>query len=237
MQALDKETSFSGDVRRQVKGGKKLFFKPNLVSLPAIDPRTHNPVLWGTCLPWEFLSAVMRWFHDEMNISYHQMALGEGGAGTAAAAFTTSRLWGGRTVTTQALMEGKSGENYGGWGFYFARKYLAESHNSKHSDDPMQGYEESLSGHCLPPGQVSDKLLIYDLNKIADDRSDGREIPVPDGINFRNIIIHKAVVGGNPGDSEDLRNWPGCVLVNVTKLKILRWTPKFGQVVKVESCS
>jgi hypothetical protein len=117
-------------------------------------------------------------------------------------------------------MEGKSGDNYGGWGFYFARKYLAESHNSKHPDDPMEGYEESLSGHCLPPGQVSDKLLIYDLNKIADDGSDGREILVPNGINFKNITIHKAIVGGNPGDSEDLRNWPGCVLVNVTKLKI-----------------
>jgi hypothetical protein len=220
LEALDAETLFSKDAKILVKAGKKLFFKPNLVMLPSMDPQTHDPVLAGTCLPWEFLAAVMRWFHDQRGISYHQMALGEAGTFTSLAAYNMSKLWGGNPVTTQAVMEGKRGDKYGGWGFYFARKYLADSHDPKHSDNPMNGFEESLSGHSLPPGQVKDKLLIYDLNKIADDMSNGREVGVAGGINFQNITIHKAIVGGNPDDAQDLRNWPGCVLVNVAKLKI-----------------
>ena len=233
MEALDSEEPFSAEVKKLLESGKKLFFKPNLVWLPAIDPKTHGPVLTGTCLPWEFLAALMRWFHDERDISYHQMAVGEAGTTTPVNAFTATRALGTGKVTAQAIMEGKWGDNYGGWGFYFARKYLAECHDSQHEDDPMSGYEESISGVCLPPGKVSDKLLIYDLNKIEPVpiselqtpnskpvMSTGREVPVPDGINYSKITIHKAVIGGDPDDPEDRGNWPGCVLVNAAKLKI-----------------
>jgi hypothetical protein len=140
LEALDAETSFSKDAKIFVKAGKKLFFKPNLVMLPSMDPQTHDPVLTGTCLPWEFLAVVMRWFHDQSGISYHQMAVGEAGTFTSVTAYNMSKLWGGKPVTTQAVMEGKRGDKYGGWGFYFARKYLAESHDHKHSDNPMNGY-------------------------------------------------------------------------------------------------
>ena len=219
MEALDAEEPFFRNIVKLLEAGGKLFFKPNVVTLPKIDPKTHDPVLIGTCTPWEFVAALMRWFHDKRGISYHQMALGEAGTSTSQIAVTTSRAFG-ETVTTQALLEGTCGKNYGGWGFYFARKYLAECHDISHTDDPMQGYEESLSGVCLPPGQVRDKLLIYDLNKIADDFSNGRDVPVADGINYKTITLHKAIIGGNPNDPEDLRNWPRCVLVNVAKLKI-----------------
>ena len=99
-------------------------------------------------------------------------------------------------------------------------RYLADRHDAGHTDDPMAGYEESLAGECLPPGRARDRLRLYDINKIADDGSNGRDVPVSDGINFREITLHKIVVGGDPADRADRADWPGCVLVNVPKLKI-----------------
>jgi len=46
-----------------------------------------------------------------------------------------------------------------------------------------------------------------------------REITVPDGVNFRTITVHKAVVGGDPQDKADRRDWPGCVSGEYCKLK------------------
>ncbi len=220
MEALDGEISFSGDIMKHLDMGKKLLFKPNMVSLPTIDPRTHGQGLVGVCTPWEFVAAVMRWFHDKRGITYHQMSMGEAGPRTSMVAATTSKVFGGGTVTTQAIMEGKCGENYGGWGFYFTRKYLTDCHDTNHTDDPMNGYEESVSGVCLPPGTVNNRLLVYDLNKIARDFSNGRDVPVADGINYQTITLHKAIIGGDPNDPRDIHDWPGCVLVNVPKLKI-----------------
>ena len=220
MEALEAVEPFSKDILRSVEEGQKLLFKPNLTGLPSIDPRTHGPSLIGTCTPWEVVAAAMRWFHDRFGISYHQMALGEASNKAPMAAVSIARAFGDGPVTTQAVMEGKIGRYYGGWGFYFARQYLAECHDKQHKDNPLNGYEESLSGFCLPPGRVSDKLLVYDLNKIEADYTNGREITVPDGVNFRTITVHKAVVGGDPQDKADRRDWPGCVLVNIAKLKV-----------------
>jgi hypothetical protein len=118
-------------------------------------------------------------------------------------------------VTPEAVIEGKSGEFHGGWGFYFARKYLTESLWPNRHDDPMNGYEESVSGIYIPPGRVTDKLMVYDLNRIFDDETKGRAVEIPDGVNFDAITLHKAVVGGAPGDPEDLQAYPGCILVNL----------------------
>ncbi|HHT11012.1 MAG TPA: DUF362 domain-containing protein, partial [Candidatus Atribacteria bacterium] len=124
------------------------------------------------------------------------------------------------TMTTEALFEGRSFDLYGGWGFYFVRKYLADRHPSSHQDDPMKGFEDSVAGNYLPPGQAKDGLMVYDLNKIHNDPSRGRTVTVPDGANFKEITLHKAIIGGDPDDAEDLQNYPGCVLVNVPKHKI-----------------
>jgi hypothetical protein len=207
------------EVKKQLNTGKKLFFKPNLVALPSIDPVTHGPNLDGCCTPWEFQAAVMRWFHEEQGVSYYQMAVGEAGNTTPSAVQNALKIWGGK-LTAQALMEGRSGDNYGGWGFYFARQYLSESRRPDDHEDPMRGFAESLEGHSAPTGMVADKLLFYDLNSIADDGCDSREIAIPDGINFKSVTIHKAVVGGDPDDPQDRKKWPGCVLVNLPKLKI-----------------
>ena len=196
MECLDREVGFSTEVRARVERGQNLFFKPNLVSPATIDRMTHGPGNIGVCTPWEFVAALMRWFHDRLGISYHLMSIGEAGSVVSAAAGTATRLLGGsQVVTTQAVMEGRCGDSYGGWGFYFARKYLADCHEPGHSDDPMSGYEESLSGACLPPGQARDKLLVYDINKIDDDRSNGREVPVANGVNDQTITLHKVFVG------------------------------------------
>jgi hypothetical protein len=219
LNALERETAFMADVKKQLEAGKKLLFKPNLVALPSIDPVTHGPNLIGCCSPWEFPAAVMRWFHEEQEVSYYRMVVGEAGNFTPSAALEAARAWGER-VTPQALMEGHQGNHYGGWGLYFIRRYLAESRLPEDREDPMRGFEDSLVGHSIPLGTIFDKLLCYDLNTIADDRSDGRDIAIPDGINYKSITLHKAIVGGDPNSPEDRQKWPGCVLVNLPKLKI-----------------
>jgi hypothetical protein len=57
----------------------------------------------------------MRWFHDKLDISYHQMALGEAGSAMS----MTAGLFGlyynnGKPFPTQAALEGKAGSFYGG---------------------------------------------------------------------------------------------------------------------------
>lgn len=48
-----------------------------------------------------------------------------------------------------------AGDFYGGWGFYFARKYLLERHDESHEDNPMNGYNESIYGIYIPHGYGS----------------------------------------------------------------------------------
>ena len=222
MGPLETETGFRKEIQSRIDNGQKLFFKPNLVLTSCINPETRGPDLGSTaCTEWAFIAALMRWFHDKMEISYHQMALGEAATFMPSAAAQYSKTNPEkRIITPEATIEGKIGNFYCGWGFYFARKYLAESLPSSSKDDPMKGYEESVAGIYSPPGRVSDKLMVYDLNRISDDPSKGREIVVPDGVNFKSITLHKAVVGGSADDPKDLRDYPGSVLVNVPKLKV-----------------
>ncbi len=219
---LEKETGLSREIATRLEKGQKLLFKPNLVGVQNIDPQTHGPTPMSTsCTEWPFIAALMRWFHDKLNVSYHQMALGEAATIMPAMAGVYSMMHPeGKTVHVEATLEGRSGDFYGGWGFYFVRKYLAESMSSDAKDDPMKGYEESVSGTYIPPGHVSDKLLVYDLNRIFDDPTKGREVEVPDGINYQTITLHKAVIGGDPQDPVDLEAYPGCILVNVPKFKV-----------------
>ncbi len=220
--SLDGETGFGREIRARVAKGQKLLFKPNLVNIFNIDPETHGPDIGSTaCTEWPFVAALMRWFHDKLDISYHQMALGEAASTMAGAAGLYSMLNPeAKPVTTEATIEGKVGDFYGGWGFYFVRKYLAESHPASHGDDPMKGHDESVAGTYIPPGQAGDRLLAYDLNRIFDDMTKGRDIEVADGANFKSMTLHKAVVGGDPDDPEDMKAYPGCILVNVPKLKV-----------------
>ena len=222
LRSLNNEAGFGEKVKSQVKKGKKLLFKPNLVNPNCIDPLTHGEGLGSpACTHWAFIAALMRWFHDQLDISYHEMSLGEASTSLTTTARAASLLFrGGRKVTTEAVIEGKAGDFCGGWGFYFARKYLAETHPQDHKDNPMNGYEESLAGEYLPPGRAMGRLMVYDLNRVFDVPSKRREIAVPDGANFQEITLHKVIVGGDPEDPEDLRDYPGCVLVNVPRLKV-----------------
>jgi hypothetical protein len=123
-------------------------------------------------------------------------------------------------VTREAIMEGRVDDSYGGWGFYFVRKYLAQTHDPSHPDDPMRGYDDSVAGNYLPPGRAMDRLPAYDLNRIQDVPERGRSVPVPDGANFQSITLHKAVVGGEPSDAADRRDYPGCLLLSLPKMKV-----------------
>ncbi|MGD9143493.1 MAG: DUF362 domain-containing protein [Dehalococcoidia bacterium] len=217
LEALEAESPFLAEVKKQVASGKKLFFKPNVVTLPLIDYQTHGSGIPGANTHWEFQGAVMRWFHDKAGISFHQMAVGEAGMTISTdTAVISKRL--GRKLTPEAILEGKYGDDYGGWGFYFTRKYLAGCHTPEHQDDPFSGYRESLEGICLPPGKAGDKLMLYNLNMM--DENNSRDVPVADGINYKSITIHKAVIGGDPENRRDITDWPGCVLVNLPLLKI-----------------
>ena len=81
LDALDAEAAFSRDVTARVERGQKLLFKPNIVSPSCIDRITHGPGPGSVaaCTPWYFVAGLMRWFHDRLDVSYHQMSLGEGG--------------------------------------------------------------------------------------------------------------------------------------------------------------
>ena len=203
---LETETGFGREIEARLAKGQKLLFKPNLVVIHNIDPQTHGPGSGSTtCTEWPFIAALMRWFHDKRGVSYHQMSVGEAATVMSSAARLYSMLNSdGRPVTTEAAIEGKASDFYGGWGFYFVRKYLAEKLEPGAADDPMSGYEESVAGTYIPPGRAPDKLMVYDLNRICDDPRKGREVEVPDGVNFRSITLHKAVLGGAPADPEDL---------------------------------
>lgn len=216
---LDNETGFGREIKSQTRSGKKLLFKPNLVAPDVISLDTHgegsgDPV----CTQWPFIAALMRWFHDNLDISYHQMALGEASTSAFLFAVMGSKI-SGKKITTEAVFEGRSGDFYIGWGFFFVRRYLAERHPASHKDDPMQGYEDSISGAFLPPGRAGDRLMIYDLNKVQDPTR-GRTITVPEGAIYKEITLHKAIIGGDTSDARDVSDYPGCVLVNVPKLKM-----------------
>ena len=144
---LNEEAGFGERVREQVKRGKKLFFKPNLVNPLNIDPITHGEGMGDTaCTGWPFIAALMRWFHDKLDITYHEMAIGEAASATSVVAGTLRLEYdSAKAITTEAVIEGRYGDFYGGWGFYFVRKYLAETHDTSHEDNPMNGYEESVS--------------------------------------------------------------------------------------------
>jgi len=105
-----------------VQSGKQLVFKPNLVGPSSIDPVSHGEGPGAlVCTDWAVIAALLRWFHDSAGIPYNRMAVAEASTSgfILAAAFSRPA---GHPVTTEAVFEGKSGDFYGGWGFYFARK-------------------------------------------------------------------------------------------------------------------
>jgi hypothetical protein len=225
--------------REVIRKGKKLLFKPNIVSPEVLgyDGSGSAPLnQYGypgsgvqACTDWSFLAALMRWFHDHLDITYHQMAVGE--------ASPTIRLV--REVidrnlpfdyALESVLEGRisrfddpdggpgSPLYYGGYPFYFVRKYLQRKHNPDHQDDPMQGLMESQQGIYLPPGAATQILPIYNLNNAEAHTTDarGRVITFSHGAQYNRITVHKAIIG----DPDDPANYPGCVLVNVPKLKV-----------------
>ncbi|MBZ2165463.1 DUF362 domain-containing protein [Methanobacterium spitsbergense] len=217
---LDMETGFIKEVKFLTESGKKLLFKPNLVGPQVIEPNTHGEDLGAPiCTDWSVIAALMRWFHDKLAINYHQMSLGEASTSSLILESIFSDI-AGKKITSEAVFEGRSGDFNGGWGFYFVRKYLGEHHQSSHTDDPMKGYEDSIAGRYITPGKASDRLMVYDLNKLDHDSSRGRTVPVPEGENYKEITIHKVIIGGHPANSEDMKDYPGSILINVPKLKI-----------------
>jgi hypothetical protein len=218
---LNEKTDFIRKVKSELSLGKKLLFKPNAVSPNAIDPLSHGE---GSdhciCTEWPLIAALMRWFHDRLGINYFQMALGEASSATFILAYTFSK-YARRNITTEAVYEGKSGDFYGGWGFFFARKYLSEQHPCSHTDDPMNGYKDSVAGRFIPPGRAGNNLMVYDLNKIQDDWTKGRTINVPNGANFKEITLHKVIIGGDKNNKDDMSDYPGCILINVPRLKMI----------------
>jgi len=105
---LDEETGFGEKVKSETGAGKKLLLKPNMVLPMVIDPDTHGAGMALLAVSnWTVTAALMRWFHDWLDISYHSMALGEASTTMSATAVNrTKSLNSGRRVTTEAIMEG-----------------------------------------------------------------------------------------------------------------------------------
>ena len=74
----------------------------------------------------------------------------------------------------------------------------------------MNGYEDSVTGKYLPPGEAGNRLMIYDLNKVKIHPQ--ADVPVPGGENYPEITLHKVIVGGDPQNKDDIKDYPGCVL-------------------------
>lgn len=243
MAGKDNITSTGKKIQKHVNGQhnsppKKLLFKPNLVTPGVFEFGGNGSISkndYGmegsgasSCTHWVVLAALMRWFHDNLDISYHQMAIGE--AATSTRVFRDlyhniySSYWG-FPYTAEAVYEGRvtnpeDGQAifYGGYPIYYVRKYLATTHDPLHTDDPMKGHLQSVFGPYTPPGQAVDQLPYYDLGNAEAHTPDarGREIAVPHGACYQSVVIHKAVIG----DPDDLDNYPGAVLINVPKLKV-----------------
>ncbi len=222
LEEIDKETQLNRQVKDWLREGRRLLFKPNLVNPVCIDPINHGEAVgYAACTGWPFIAALMRCFHDKLDISYHKMSLGEAGTGISqTAAFYNRHYSEGRKISTEAIIEGKCGSLYGGWGFYFVRKYLAENHPSSHQDDPMKGYDESIAGKYLSPGKAGNRLMVYDLNRVSDIEATRRDVNIADGVNFKNITLHKAITGGSSDKPGDIEEYPGCILINVPRLKV-----------------
>lgn len=220
MAYFTKESNFLTLLDKKLRSGKKLVFKPNIVAPLTIDPTTYGSVeKTSICTEWVIVAAVMRWFHDKCDIDYSCMALAEGSTLAATLAASYSQDYD-ENIPSETVLEGHFHDMYGGWGFYFVRKYLSCHTRNTPSDDPMNGFEESCSGTYLTPGEAKNKLMIYDINKISDRPSKGRFVPVPHARNYNNIMLHKVIVGGNPKDLTDCKRYPGCVLINLPKLKM-----------------
>ena len=218
LEDLERETQFGYKLWEELRKGKKLLFKPNIVAPNVIDPVTHLEGAGAiACTEWPFLAALMRLFHDRYDIEYSQMALGEASSTTFLMADYFKKLLR-RPISTEAVLEGKDRSFYGGYGFYFVRRYLKDRHPADHTDDPMNGYAESVEGSYVEPGRGGNRLLVYDLNKV--DRERGRYVDIPDGVNFQKIMLHKVIVGGKPKSEENQKEYPGCILVNVPKCKM-----------------
>ena len=246
------QDSVKSKIKTELQAGKKLLFKPNIVNPQVFDMSgsgTPGPGILANT-DWVFLAALMRWFHDKLDISYASMAVGEAGSliPPLSAMFDSQFAYfsgqpGGqpyRLFTPEALMEGRFPmpaqipglpypNYYAGYPFYFVRKYLSEAHDPAHTDDPMSGYLYSLcgnkagangypdpSGAYLPPG-MRNYLSVEELD-FTESPDRGRVVMVPGGgVNFPDgIEVHKTVVG----DPADAAGYPGCVLVNVPKLKV-----------------
>ena len=121
MEALEKETGFSSLIKSKIGTGQKLLFKPNLVNPFNINPHSHGPDMGSAaCTEWPFIAALMRWFHDRLDIRYHQMALGEAATAMPAAAALLSRANPDKLpITPEAVIEGKIRDFLWGLGFLF----------------------------------------------------------------------------------------------------------------------
>ncbi|WP_243668331.1 hypothetical protein [Methanoculleus chikugoensis] len=107
LSTLDRETGFIAAVRSRVRSGRILLFKPNLVGPQVIDPGTHGEDLGAppVCTDWSVIAALMRWFHDNLDIDYHRMALGEASTSSLLLESAFSRQ-ARRTITSEAIFEG-----------------------------------------------------------------------------------------------------------------------------------
>lgn len=215
-----KKKDLMDQIKAEITAGRKLFFKPNIVSADvlSVNKGDGSPGLTTGVVAttnWPFLAALMRFFHDQLGIRYYQMAVGE--AGVTTPIYSTLLK-----CTPEALLEGclDGATRWSGYPFYFVRKYLAEATAALDPlDDPTSGYEDSISGTYITPGEATHlgKLIMYELND-AEKFDRGRLVLVPDGgDNYpEGIIIHKALVG----DPSDPSNYPGSVLVNCPVLKV-----------------
>src|SRR3972149_4184171 len=132
----------------RVQQGQKLLFKPNLVWPTVIDPQTRGPDRGSTaCTEWAFMAALMRWFHDKLGIRYHQMAVGEAATAIPSVAAQYTALHGAAgPITPEAVIEGRSGDFYGGWGLVYALRHQGRGRGVLGEGTPLHIQGASVAG-------------------------------------------------------------------------------------------
>ncbi len=203
LSALQTEAGFSAAVWKRLRQGRKIIFRPAAGSTINTNDRRNAPE-HGINLDagWVFAATVMRWFHDRPRVSYYDMCLGVSLDNTDG-------------IAGEAWVEGDRTDSGDGWGFYYARRYLAEVSDPGLGDDPLRGLRESAAGRYLPPGAVFDRMMVYDLNRRDGDMTRERKLEFPEG---RFIAVHKVLLGGDSDDEGDRVLYPGAIPVNLVKL-------------------
>ena len=205
---------------REVANGKKLLFKPNLVDPICVDPQTtprfRQLRLHRLALRRRPHALVPR------QARYLLPSDGDRRGGNGAVRLRRppqpaqqrprhARRPSSRVASTISTAAGRSTSSESTW-----RKRTTRRTATTRCAATTTAWRATT---CRRAGRM-DRLPVYDLNRIQDVPVRGPERPRAGRRQLPGDNLHKAIVGGEPSDAADRRDYPGCVLLSLPKLKV-----------------